>query len=186
MDTPLWSRKPARVDAAVVASQVGIASLEEGAQDIGVAQEHLDFGFSPILCRNLLHELEELVKVHLLELAAELRQKGGTDVNVKILEAVSVLLAYVGVPQSNDAFEVEFSKEQAVHPFEGKLHELYAHRMDVLVQISVDSIDQFLQPHYHSLDSGLICRVMVLNACQDVGQTPVDIGLDLHEGKMSE
>ena len=52
--------------------------------------------------------------------------------------------------------------------------------MDVFVEIPVDTIDKFLQSHDHSLDSGLISSVMILNACQDVRQAPIYIGFDLN------
>lgn len=160
-----------------------VAPSKKCAQYIGLAKEHFNFSFPPVLRRYLLHKLEEFVKVHPLQLAAELAQEGGTDVHVKVFKAVAALFADVGIPQSDDAFHVEFTQQQAIHPLERKLHELDPYRLDVIREVPVDAIDELLQPHDHPLDAGLISRVMVLDSRQDVGQAPVDVGFDL-KGRM--
>mmetsp|Transcript_5399 Transcript_5399/g.11149 ORF Transcript_5399/g.11149 Transcript_5399/m.11149 type:complete len:227 (+) Transcript_5399:102-782(+) len=164
--------------AKAVARQVRIAPPKQRAQYICVAEQHFDFRLAPVFRRNLLHKLKELVEIHLLELAAELGQKGRAHVYVKVLKAVPALLRDVRVPQPYHAFQVEFAEQQTVHPLEGKLHKLNAHRVNVVVEIRVDAIHEFLESHNHSLDSGLIRGIMILNARQDISQTPVNIGLD--------
>ena len=85
-------------NSAAVTLQMCITPSEQCAQNVRMTQQHFDFRFAPIFGWNLLHELKEFVEIHLLELATKLGQKSGTNVNVKVLETISALLADICIP----------------------------------------------------------------------------------------
>lgn len=155
---------------------MGVAPSKQSAEHEGLTQEHFNFGLAPISRWDILHEGEQLFKIHGLQLGTELAQKCRTHIDVKILKAI---FGNVGIPQPDDTLEIEFPQQQAIHPFEGKLDELNAHIRQVLCQVTIDPRDQFFQPHNHALDTRLVGGVMILDFGQNVGQAPIDIRLHL-------
>jgi hypothetical protein len=121
--------------------------------------------------------LKKFIKIHFLQLTAKLAQKRHTYVYMKVFKAI---LANVGIPQSNNASQIEFSQQETIHPFKGKLHKLNAHFRQMLTEAGINPLDDFFQPHDHALHTRLIGGIMILNACQNVGEAPIDIGFDLY------
>mmetsp|Transcript_13720 Transcript_13720/g.32641 ORF Transcript_13720/g.32641 Transcript_13720/m.32641 type:complete len:300 (+) Transcript_13720:284-1183(+) len=99
---------------------------------------------------------------------------------MKVLKSTTGL-AEVSVPQSHNAWQGEFSQQQTIHPLESELKEFNTSLPEVLGKIGIDPGHELLQSHHHPLDAGLICRVVILNAGEEIGQAPVRIGLHLKQ-----
>ena len=157
---------------------MGKASFEERAEHVCLTKQDFNFRISPIVGRYFLHEAEEFVKVHFLQLTAKLAHESRTHVDMKVFKAV--LFGQIGIPESKDALQLKFAEQQTVHPLEGKLQELYAGVVaNVPCQVAVNAVHQFLETSHHALNPRLIGRVMILDSGQQVSQAPVHIRFHL-------
>jgi hypothetical protein len=89
-----------------------ITALEQSRQHISLTEQDLDLNVGPIGRRDFLHESKQFVKVHFAEFATELAHECRAHIDVKVFE--SIRLAQIGIPQTKNALEMEFTYQQAV------------------------------------------------------------------------
>mmetsp|Transcript_16409 Transcript_16409/g.52190 ORF Transcript_16409/g.52190 Transcript_16409/m.52190 type:complete len:216 (-) Transcript_16409:502-1149(-) len=132
--------------------------------------------FAPLCRGQVLQEHKHLLKAHRAQLFAPCLEKCRAEVHVESLKAA--LLAEIRVPQPHDGGQGQLAQQQAVHPGHREVHKVQPLLREVLVQWLVDSVDELGQLEHHPLDARLAKRVMVLHCVQQVGQTPIRVGLD--------
>lgn len=173
-------------------------ALEQTLPNEGLAQEQFNVFFGPLPRGERLKKHHNLLEVHLPQLVAPFDKKSGTNVEMEGGEAIFFCLYRVSirarkddsstyqisVPHPDSVFHRNFSHEETVHPAEAELDELDTLVLQMCCQISVNSGREIPQICNLSLNAGLVRDVIVLNAIQQLCQTPKRVCLDRIENRL--
>lgn len=152
--------------------------------DVGLRQYHLDIALAPLLSRQFLHESHQVVSFEAQDGLAELLDDG--DEQEYHEGRVFLLVGDVGVEEAYPHERGEHAQEHSRDVAEGQIEEIYFLFLEVVEQLLIDLLKQFLDLRVGLVESSEPSRIIFYHILQHLGSAPVEISLNRHQGVLPQ